>query len=812
MKQKLLLTAFIFCVFGWHAAKANETEPNNTRNTANTLPLNGKNNGVINPSGDVDWYKVSTTSDGRLDITLTDFSNADYVNIYFYDNDGVTQLNSGTATTNNSVTISTDGLAAGTYYVKIQGYNSGDTATYSLSNTLTPAPVANDMEPDSSRSTALTLALNGRTTGHLSYYYNNHRDSADEYKVTTTSDGLLRLTLTDYPTSNNDYVNYILYDNDGITQLNSGTASVGTASVLNTDGLAAGTYYIKIVPYNYNNGGYASYSLADTLIPAPVANDLEPNNSKATADILTLNSIVTGHIGYYYKNLRDSSDWYRLTTNTDGMIRLTITTEPSTLNAYINYTLYDNNGTTVLSSNTIGSNTTNSYTIDGLAKGTYYVRMYQYNTNDYVSYKLADSLFTYQYAADSSDEPNGYAAEAKTIPANEATQGHFGFYYKNVRDTTDWFKINYTGSGNLSLTLNHLPHLSDGTVDYVNFYVYKDTSSSSIYQTTFGHETSDVVNLISLSEGYYYIKITQYNSNDFEAYSLLDSFTQVDKAKISLTSADSAANCDSTGSITFKCKKSHSPYSVQLYDFGKKYGNSITTNGNAVFNDLPAGSYYAIVYGDGATGKAHSTSDVVTIMLPLPTALNVSNIKSTQAKLNWTPAICATSDSIEYRVDRTSPWSYAAATNSGSYILKNLSPSTTYDWGVEAVDSSNGYAVMSGYVQGSSFTTTATADDGSIYSNQFNNGNPNSINGIAIYPNPASSQLHIRLGNTDAKTEGKVLLALKDVSGKIVWSAENSNAAETMNVDVSRLPGGIYMLQIIKEDGTVSVHKVIIAK
>ncbi|MEO6819980.1 MAG: PPC domain-containing protein, partial [Ginsengibacter sp.] len=436
----------------------NDIEPDSTRALALTLPLNGGMTGHLgyyynNHRDSTDWYKVTTTTDGllRLFITTKPSTLSAYLNCTLYDNNGIIVLNSNTTTGNASTIINTDGLDAGTYYIKLSQYNNTDYVSYKLADSLFAPPVANDAEPDSTRALALVLPLNGGMTGHLGYYYNNHRDSTDWYKVTTTSDGLLRLYMTTEPSTVSDYINCTLYDNNGIKVLNSNTTTGNATTILNTDGLAAGTYYVKMSQYGIND--YVSYKLADSLFAPPVANDIEPDSTRALALTLPLNGGTTGHLGYFYDNHRDSTDWYKVTIPSDGLLRLNITTEPSTVSDYINCTLYDNNGNTVINSNTTTGAATTFLPTDGLAAGTYYVKMSQYGNNDYVSYKLADSLFTYKYAADTAYEPNGSAIFAKTIPSNSTTTGHFGFYYNNVRDTTDWFKINYTGNtGNLNLT------------------------------------------------------------------------------------------------------------------------------------------------------------------------------------------------------------------------------------------------------------------------------------------------------------------------------------------------------------------------
>jgi hypothetical protein len=171
-----------FCALMWSTAKATESEPNNTKAQANTLTLNGSNSGAISPAADQDWWQVSTTADGKLDVSLT-ISSGIYTWIYLYDNDGTTLLNSSYS--NSSFTVTTDGLAAGTYYVKVVGFYDNQTTPYSISNTLTMPTQTNDVEPNGTRAQAKILGVNKTTTGHVNYYYNNLRDSSDWYKITT---------------------------------------------------------------------------------------------------------------------------------------------------------------------------------------------------------------------------------------------------------------------------------------------------------------------------------------------------------------------------------------------------------------------------------------------------------------------------------------------------------------------------------------------------------------------------------------------------------------------------------------------------
>ncbi len=903
MKQKILLLLLLAGIF-FSAAKANESEPNDTRAQANVLPLNGNNTGAIGTATDVDWYKVTTTTDGQLNLTLA-VSNGLYTYFTIYDNDGTTVLQS-TYTAGTS-SYSVDGLAVGTYYIQIYPYYPGQMPAYTLSNTLTAATPANDAEPDSTRAQALVLPLNGSKTGHIGYYYNHHRDSVDVYKVTTTADGRLRLTMA---SANGQNVYIDLYDNNGTILLGS-AYTAGTAVLVDKDGLAAGTYYVRI--HTYYTTEFAPYTLSDSLFVPTIANDVEPDSTRAQALVLPLNGSKTGHIGYYYNNHRDSVDWYKVTTNADGRLRLTMTSangqnvyanlfdnngttllasaytassavlvnldglaagtyyirvntyyntefapytlsdslfkpteandaEPDSTKAtaltlplngsvtgHVNYyynnhrdsvdeyklttnadgninlnlsilnntpvffNLYDNDGTTLLHQQYTPGN--DNYNVDGLAQGTYYVKVFTYYNNQFAPYTLKNTLSTYN-ANDA--EPNKYAKQAKTLNSDQDNSGHVNFYYNNVRDSIDWFKINYTGkNGNMSVTLKVIQNIT-GAAQNAYMQIYKDTTVAPVYSayTT----TTETANLTGLAQGYYYVRIFEYFNNQFTAYTVTPTFVQT-KALIVTTSYDTIPNC-SLNTITYKLSKSHSPYSVTLFRFGTRYTTASAKGGTITFDSLPVGIYYATVYGDGATGTAKGRSDTISLMAA-PTNTQTLTIKATQAKLSWTKVTCASYDSVQYRVHGTGAWTGIATTgNVASYILTGLTPNTSYDWRVAAIDSEDGMSVISAFTSVVTFATSA-----SLVADENNNQEDVSVNNknaglINVSPNPVSSYFTI---HHKISTQQKLTASLFDFSGKAVWSSGsiNADALNGKKVIVNQFGSGLYYLKITDAQGAV---------
>jgi hypothetical protein len=530
-------------------ALTNDIEPNGTTATAVTLPLNGSKTGHVgyyynNQRDTADWYKVTTTADGLLRVSLNSARGSVYssntldVNVWLYDNDGTTQLgfvevyNGGVPGTG---TIITDGLAPGTYYVKVQPFSNFEFADYTLSDSLFTPVLANDLEPNGTTATAVTLPLNGSKTGHVGYYYNNQRDTADWYKVTTTADGLLRVSLTTASgsiySSNPLDVNVWLYDNDGTTQLGFVEVNGPATNSITTDGLASGTYYVKVQPFSINE--FADYTLSDSLFAPPLANDVEPNGTTATAVTLPLNGSKTGHVGYYYNNQRDTADWYKVTTTADGLLRVSLTTARGSIYSSntldVNLTLYDNNGTKQLGAVEVyngGTPGTGAIITDGLASGTYYIKVQPFSTNEFADYTLSDSLFTPALANDV--EPNGTTATAVTLPRNGST-GHVGYYYNSQRDTSDLYKVTTIAGGllRLSFTTSRGSIYSSNTLD-VNLTLYDNdgaTQLGNVEAYNAGGPTTVVLNVDVLAAGTYYIKLQPFSSNEFADYTLSDSLS-----------------------------------------------------------------------------------------------------------------------------------------------------------------------------------------------------------------------------------------------------------------------------------------------
>ncbi len=809
------------------AGLPNDAEPNATAAGAIGLPLNGTKTGHVgyyynNQRDTTDWYKVTTNADGLLKLDLTTARgnsvsvNTLDVDVTLYDNDGMTQLgavevyNGGGPGTNSIVT---DGLAPGTYYVKIQSYSTSEFANYTVSNTLTASVLANDAEPNGKAATAISLPINGSSTGHVGYYYNNQRDTTDWYKVTTTGNGLLQLTLStvrgNASGTNPLDVNVTLYDNDAVTQL--GAVEVfngngpGTNNIL-ADGLAPGTYYVKI--QNYSTSEFANYTLSDSFVPTALTGDPEPNGGPATAVNLPLNSSKTGNVGYYYNAKRDTADWYKVTTGTDGLLRVYLSTirgsDLSTNGLDVIVTLYDNNATTALGSVEVfsGYGPASGYiTADGLAAGTYYIKVQPYSTSEFANYTITDSLFIPPLAIDA--EPNGSESLASSLPGNVSVTGHVGYYYNNQRDTADWFKLATNATGPISLTLSTARGsvYSNNSLD-VNLWLYAPDGTTQLgFVEVFNGNGPGTGSIATgdLPAGTYYIKVQSYSTTEFADYTL----TNISNAGsvLKVTSAVTNASCfGQAGSVSFNASGGTAPYTYYLVN---TLNGAAQNNSTGLFTGLSAGNYYDSVVDAGkqyVTGSITITQPAQIILPPI--VVSGSTTVCSGATISLTDAVpggvWSSSDPLLASVSPGGVVSFgtsmATAQVTIHYVVVNsvsCSSSTSVTFIVNPPLTAGSISGNTMLCVGKSVTLTDPVTGG-IWSSSSSNAtvNPNTGQVTGVNPGTASILYTINSGGCTATASTIITVNASPVAGAISGNPVLFRGATTVWTDAT--PGGVW--------------------
>lgn len=229
-----------------------ETEDNDNYSSADYVPVNSTIYGVCREY-DSDWYKFTLSSPAKVNVRFS-FNRADAdgdwsVYLYKYDGNGdYTKLDyKDVYVYDGSYTFSSLGLPAGTYFVKVYGYNSACGRQYSI----TPkcSYVSNwETEFNDEYTSADPLSMGVTRYGVCREY--DH----DWYKFVLKAPSTVSVTFTHTKASADGDWDVYLYKYKGDGEY----AKVAYKDVYVSDGnytfptlgLSAGTYFVKVYGYN----------------------------------------------------------------------------------------------------------------------------------------------------------------------------------------------------------------------------------------------------------------------------------------------------------------------------------------------------------------------------------------------------------------------------------------------------------------------------------------------------------------------------------------------------------------------------------
>ncbi len=244
---------FFLLFFVWlpNAYSGFEIEPNNDMNHATAI-TNGLYEGLISASSDQDWYKFTLSETCQVNYQFTHasingYSWKTYWKISILDSNG-TQLQSNGVGISDSID-SFIGLAAGTYYVKIEkgSYTPSD-GSYDLTINYTSS-FSVEIEPNEKSSQATQVKSGVSYKGLIS------ASSDQDWYTFTLSDSFK----VDYQFTHASINGYSWKTYWKISILDSNGTQLQANGVGNSDsidsfiGLAAGTYYVKIEKGSYTS-------------------------------------------------------------------------------------------------------------------------------------------------------------------------------------------------------------------------------------------------------------------------------------------------------------------------------------------------------------------------------------------------------------------------------------------------------------------------------------------------------------------------------------------------------------------------------
>lgn len=438
-------------------------------------------------AGGVDQFTFTSSEDGNFSI-FSDNDNSNDLNADLYNAAGTLLVH--TFGTLGTTTITKNGMAAGTYTVKVYG-DGVHGFSYTSTVNLTSPPEMKDAEPNDDLVTAGNISVGDTIEGHIGYQEDDgSQNTSDYFKIVLSQDGNLKATVDN--SSSND-ISLGLYNSNG-TLLTSGFGTLGVVSIT-MNGLAAGTFYLRV--YTATSGYYfGGYKLWNSFTPPAEPNDAEPNDSIAIASIIELNDTAYGHIGYREDdNTQNTSDYFKIVLSEDGNLKATVDNSSSN---DISLGLYNSNGTLLTSG--FGTLGVISITMNGLAAGDFYLRVFTSNSGYYYGgYKLWNVFSPPVEPND--DEPNDSIPIASVILVNDTVYGHIGYREDdNSQNTKDFYKLYLPEDGNVTATVDN----SSGNDISLSLYDSVGTQLAS------GFGTLGVISITKngLASGTFYLAVT----------------------------------------------------------------------------------------------------------------------------------------------------------------------------------------------------------------------------------------------------------------------------------------------------------------
>lgn len=436
-------------------------ERNNTQPTASNLGtiegsfrLPGLS---IHNANDEDWIRFTTAANSNHShyASITFNHLAGDLDLELYDSNGLRLAQS--ATSSNQEFVSLQGLAAGSYFVKVLGYQGATNLDYEFSVNLPIVDIGGDgLEANDTISTATNLGI-VTAAGQLTGLSIHSVTDTDYFRFEIASQGKAnQYVQIDFVHASGD-LELRLYNAAGILLETAATAN--DFERISLAGRNAGVYFVQV--RGENNARNPLYSL---IIQPPTstidADSFEPNDSRATAT----NFAVTQPF-YEFDQLTihqaGNEDWYSFFLSKPGAAGHYVSATFEHSLGDIDVQLLDRNGLLVRSS-TLAANE-ERISLSGLPVSTYYVRVYGNGNARQPSYKLGLSVPVVEVDPDFYEPANSRLAayDLRTIA------GSLSLDYLTIHTTTDedWFRFNSAAVANSDHFVGLLYRAGDGDVD-----------------------------------------------------------------------------------------------------------------------------------------------------------------------------------------------------------------------------------------------------------------------------------------------------------------------------------------------------------
>ncbi|WP_158587441.1 fibronectin type III domain-containing protein [Neobacillus notoginsengisoli] len=718
---------------GFTAGSTYEKEFNNTIANANPVGLNTSYKGAIQGYYDEDFFRFTIPTNGNVSFNMNNVTGANWF-ASVMDVNGMEVQSFRTEGSTNAVGMMSAevGLPAGTYYLKIKdaGYNTSD-KEYQFKVNFTSSEFY-EKEFNNSLAAANQIILNKTYKGVIA-------DSSDEdfYKVQLSASGNVKLAIKQKPGSS--WNGYILHSNGGVLEyVSTDSGSFATGNKVSEVGLAAGTYYIKIV-----NGGSSVDVPYEFSVQYTSGNYFEKefNNTVLTANPINLNATYYGALQTY----RDYEDFYSFSVPVSGNVYLTA---KQLSGSYWYYDILDSKGTKVMNFSTNGGSTAPSYATKAinLPAGKYFVKIsgvftngIQYNfkvhavggvsglkasPSSYNSVKLswsaAQGATGYEvYRAVSQNGTYtkvGTATGPSFVNSGLATGTTYYYKVRAYRGTTTKVYGDYSSVVSVKPVLptpavkavsggyNSIK-LSWGAVSGASGYEIQRATTQNGTYTKVGTVTGTSFANTGLATGTtYYYKVRAYRGTTTKVYG---GYSSVVSAKPALsTPAVKAASSGynsvklSWGAVTgasgyevYRATSSTGTYSRVATTTSGSFSNSGLTTNKAYYYKVRA---YRIV---GST-KVYGTYSTVVSAKPVPAVpvnFKAARVSSTSIKTTWSAVAGASGYEVHRATSLKGTYSLVKTVTTTTFTNTGLTKGKVYYYKVRAYRVVGGVKVYSGW-------------------------------------------------------------------------------------------------------------------
>ena len=482
--------------YGLAADACDTAASNDSRSTATVLsdPAGTLNGLTIHSRADRDFYKLVLENDatGKNFVDIAFAADQGNLDLHLINSSG-TAVKTGTAT-DGGKRIDLNGLAAGTYYIRVQGV-SGSQNTYSLSWDGKNYGLAADVyDTGGSNDTRATATVLPDLTGTLNDLSIHSRTDNDYFAFTLDNDGTAKNVASIVFDASQGDLNLHLLNSSG-TSVRTGT-STENGKAIDLSGLAAGTYYIRV---QGASGAQNTYSLVwDGNNYGPKADVYDTDTSNDTRTTATVLPDLTGTLNDLSIHSSTDKDFFAFTLANDGTEKNIISIAFDASMGDLNLQLLNSSGTSVKTGTLTESG--RQIVLEGLAAGTYYIRV-QGVSKSKNAYALTWDGGNYGYAMDAYDTnaSNDSTAEAVTLEQEAGSLADLTIH--NGTDK-DFFALTLINDGTAQNFVSIAFDASAGDLN-LNLLNASGTSVKTGVVTADGKR----IDLTGLAPGTYYIRV-----------------------------------------------------------------------------------------------------------------------------------------------------------------------------------------------------------------------------------------------------------------------------------------------------------------